>query len=113
VVDRSGENEWRVVEPSRGPAKEVKVADLLMTLKSLRWKDIASAKGDDAPHFGLDRPEFEVSLAKTGDAELGTLLIGKRQGDVTYVKLKSGPVIYAVEDKLLGDLRKAHSEIPG
>ena len=113
VVDRSGENEWKVVEPSRGPAKEVKVADLLMTLKSLRWKDIVSAKGDDAARYGLDRPELEVTLAKTGDAELGTLLIGKREGDVTYVKLKSGPAIYAVEDKLLGDLRKAPSEIPG
>ena len=113
VVDRSGENEWKVVEPSRGPAKEVKVADLLMTLKSLRWKDIVSAKGDDAARYGLDRPELEVSLAKTGDAELGTLLIGKREGDVTYVKLKSGPAIYAVEDKLVGDLRKAPSEIPG
>ena len=54
-----------------------------------------------------------MSLGKTGDAELGTLLIGKREGDVTYVKLKSGPAIYAVEDKLLGDLRKAASEIPG
>lgn len=113
VVDRSGENEWKVVEPSRGPAKEVKVADLLMTLKSLRWKDIVSAKGDDAARYGLDQPELEVSLAKTGGAELGTLLIGKRQGDVTYVKLKSGTAIYAVEDKLLGDLRKAPSEIPG
>ena len=54
-----------------------------------------------------------MSLAKTGGAELGTLLIAKRQGDVGYVKLKSGPAIYAVEDKLLGDLRKAPSEIPG
>ena len=54
-----------------------------------------------------------MTLAKTGDAELGTLLIGKREGDVTHVKLKSGPAIYAVEDKLLGDLRKAPSEIPG
>ena len=44
VVDRSGENEWKVVEPSRGPAKEVKVDDMLLTLKSLRWKDIVSRR---------------------------------------------------------------------
>ena len=61
MVERSGENEWKVVEPSRGPAKEVKVADLLMTLKALRWKDIVSAKGDDAARFGLDKPELEVT----------------------------------------------------
>ena len=53
-----------------------------MTLKSLRWKDIVSAKGDDAARYGLDRPELEVTLAKAGDAELGTLLIGTREGDV-------------------------------
>ena len=92
VVDRSGENEWKVVEPSRGPAKEVKVADLLMTLKSLRWKDIVSAKGDDAARYGLDQPELEVSLAKTGDAELGTLLIGKRAGgrDLCQAQVRTG-----------------------
>ena len=49
------------MEPSRGPAKEAKVADLLMTLKSLRWMDIVSAKGDDAARYGLDRPELEVT----------------------------------------------------
>ena len=44
---------------------------------------------------------------------MGALLVGKREGDVTYVKLKSGPAIYSVDDKLVGDLRKAPSEIPG
>jgi len=113
VVDRSGENEWKVVEPARGPAKEVKVSDVLIALKALRWKDIVSEKGEDIARYGLDRPDLEVTLAKAGDAELGTLLVGKREGDVTYVKLKSGPAIYTVEDKFVGDLRKAPSEIPG
>jgi len=113
VVDRSGENEWKVVEPSRGPAKEPRVSDVLIALKALRWKDIVSDKADDLARYGLDRPDLEVTLAKAGDAEVGTLLVGKREGDVTYVKLKSGPAIYAVEDKLVSDLRKAPSEIPG
>src|SRR5262245_36143187 len=113
VVDRSGESEWKVVEPSRGPAKEPRVSDVLIALRALRWKDIVSEKGEDLARYGLDRPDLEVTLAKAGDAEVGTLLVGKREGDVTYVKLKSGPAIYAVEDKLVGDLRKAPSEIPG
>ncbi|HEV8438878.1 MAG TPA: DUF4340 domain-containing protein [Methylomirabilota bacterium] len=112
VVEKSGED-WKVLEPSRGPAKGDKVSDLLFTLRSLRWKQIVSPKGDDAPRYGLDRPELEVSLYKADNAEVATLQVGKQEGDVSYVRLKSGPTIYAVEDKLLGDLRKAPSNIPG
>jgi len=113
VVDRTGDNEWKVAEPAKGPAKEARVSNLLMTLKTLRWKEIVSPKGDDAARYGLDRPELEVSIGKAGDAEVGTLLVGKREGDLSYVRLKSAPAIYAVEDKLIGDLRTAPTEIPG
>ncbi len=113
VIDRTGEHEWKVVEPTKGPAKEAQVTNLFLTLKSLRWKQIVSPTGDDAARYGLDRPELEVSLSKAGQAELGTLLVGKREGDVAYVRLKSGPAIYAVDDKVVGDLRKAPSEISG
>jgi hypothetical protein len=112
VVEKSGDD-WKVLEPSRGPAKSLKVSDLLLVLRSLRWKEIASPKGDDAARYGLDHSEMEVSVYKADGGELGTLLVGKRDGVLTYVRLKSGPAIYAVEDKLLGDLRKASSEIPG
>jgi len=113
VVDKSGESGWKVVEPSRGPAKELKVSSLLLALKSLRWKEVASAKGDDAARYGFDKPELEVSLFKAGDAEVGTLVVGKQDGELTYVRLKSSPAIYAVETKLVGDLRKAPADIPG
>jgi hypothetical protein len=113
VIERSGETDWKVVEPSRGPTKEPKVSNLLLSVKSLRWKEIASPKGDDATRYGLDRPELEVSLLKADGAELGTLLVGKQEGELTYVRLKRGPAIYAVESKLVADLRKAPVEIPG
>jgi len=112
VVEKSGDD-WKVLEPARGPAKSLKVTDLLLTLRSLRWKEIASPKGDDVARYGLDHPELEVSVYKADGGELGSLLVGKRDGGLTYVRIKSGPAIYAVEDNLLGDLRKAPSEIPG
>jgi len=113
VVEKSGESDWKVLEPSRGPAKSVKVTDLLFTVKSLRWKEIVSPKGDDAARYGLDHPELEVSLLKADGGELGTLLVGKQEGSVTYVRIKAGPAIYAVESGLVTDLRKAPGEIPG
>ena len=113
VVDRGSDSEWKVVEPARGPAKARKVDNVLLTLKSMRWKDIAPPEGQDAARYGLDKPELEVTLAKSGDAPVGTLLVGKRDGDVSYVRLKTGPAIYAVDDKLVADLRKASTDIPG
>ena len=44
---------------------------------------------------------------------MAALAVGKQEGPVTYVRLKSGPAIYAVDSQLLSDLKKAPAEIPG
>jgi hypothetical protein len=113
VVERSGESDWKVLEPSRGSAKSDKVTNLLLGLKSLRWKDIVSPKGDDAPRYGLDQPELEVSLYKGDGAEVATLQVGKQESGVTYVRVKTVPTIYAVDSQLLTDLKKAPAEVRG
>ncbi|HXJ80545.1 MAG TPA: DUF4340 domain-containing protein [Candidatus Methylomirabilis sp.] len=113
VVERSGESDWKVVEPSRGSAKGDKVTNLLLGLKSLRWKEIASPKGDDAPRYGLDHPDSEVSLYKGDGSEVATLQVGKQEGAVTYVRVKTSPTIYAVDSDLLSDLKKAPTEVRG
>jgi len=113
VVDRKGESDWQVVEPKRGGTKERRVADLLVSLKALRWKSIVSPKGDDAARFGLDKPELEVTLLKADGGEIAGLLVGKSEGPQTYVKLKTSPTVYAVDSTLIRDLQKAPGEIPG
>jgi hypothetical protein len=111
VVEKSGESDWKQVEPVKGSTKEGKVGGLLVTLRGLRWKEIASSGGDDA-RFGLDKPELEVTVWKADGTELATLLVGRTEGAVTYVKLQSQPGIYAVSSKDLEDLRRARAEIP-
>lgn len=113
VVERKGESDWQVVEPKRGGTKERRVADLLLSLKALRWKSIVSPKGDDVARFGLDKPELEVTLLKADGAEIAGLLVGKSEGPQTYVKLKTSPTVYAVDSRLIRDLQKAPGEIPG
>jgi hypothetical protein len=113
VVERSGESAWKVLEPTRGSAKGSKVTDLILGLRSLRWKEIVSPKGDDAARYGLDHPELEVSLQKGDGSEIATLLVGKQEGAVTYVRVKTAPTIYAVDSQLLSDLKKAPTEVPG
>jgi hypothetical protein len=111
IVEKSGETDWKQVEPARGATKDGRVANVLLALKSLKWKEIASKGGDDAK-FGLDKPELEVSVFKADGAEVGTLLVGKTDGAVTYVKVKAEPGIFAVSSKDLEDLRKARTDIP-
>jgi hypothetical protein len=113
VVERKGETDWQVVEPKRSGTKERRVVDLLLSLKALRWKTIASVKGDDAARFGLDKPELEITLLKADGGEIAGLLVGKTEGPLTYLKLKASPTVYAVDSSLIGDLRKAPVEIPG
>ena len=113
TVERKGESDWQTVEPKRGATKERRVADLLYALKGLRWKDVASPKGDEGPRFGLDKPDLEVTLFKADGGEIGSLLVGKTEGPLTYVKLKSAPAVYTIETKQMEEIRKAPSEIPG
>ena len=111
VVEKSGETEWKQVEPVKGSTKDGKVASLLVSLLGLRWKEIASKGGEDA-RFGLDKPELEVTAWKADGTELATLLVGRTDGAVTYVKLKSQPGIYAMSSKDLDDVRRARADIP-
>jgi hypothetical protein len=113
AVERRSESDWRTTEPSAGPARETRVTDLLLGLKALRWKEIASPKGDEAARYGLDRPEAEVTVVRKDGSEIGSLLIGKQEGAVTYARLRSSPVIYTVDTKAVADLRKAATETPG
>jgi hypothetical protein len=111
VVEKTGDAEWKQVEPTRGNTKEGRVANLLYALKALKWKEIASKGGDEAK-FGLDKPEVEVTVFKADGSEMGTLQVGRSDGAVTYVKVKTEPGIYAVSSKDLEDVRKARTDIP-
>ena len=111
VVEKSGETDWKQVEPTRGATQDGRVANVLLALKALKWKEIVSKGGDDAK-YGLDKPELEMSVFKADGSEVGTLLVGKSDGAVTYVKVKAEPGIYAVSSKDLEDLRKARTDIP-
>ena len=113
LLERRGEDDWRVVEPTKGPAKEIKVTGLLLTLRGLKWKEIAAPDGADAARFGLDKPEVEVALLKGDGIEMASLAIGRTNDKLSYVRSKSSPAIYAVDATMLEEIRKAPSDIPG
>ncbi len=113
LLERRGEDEWRVLEPSKGPAKEIKVTGLLLALRALNWKEIAAADGADAARFGLDKPEAEIAVLKADGTEMAGLAVGRSDDKLSYVRSKSSPAIFAVDAKSLEDIRKAPTDIPG
>ena len=113
VVERSGESEWKLVEGGRGTAKSATVDNLLYALRALKWKTIAAPTGDEPAKYGIDAPTLEVTLLKADGSEAGTLLVGKREGDQAWVKLKAAPAIYSVDTKQLGEAPKVPDDFKG
>jgi hypothetical protein len=113
VLERKGEGEWRMAEPTKGAAKSSKVDDLLYTLRGLKWKDVVAPGGEDPARYGLDAPELEVSLGRGDGGQVGTLLVGKREGDRVFARTGASPAIYALEARELGDLPAVPDDFKG
>jgi hypothetical protein len=106
VLERKSDTEWRMVEPTKGGANGSKVDDLLFALRALRWKDIVAPQGQEPARWGLDAPSLEVGLFRGDGGEILTLQVGKREGDLAYVRTKSEPAVYSVEGGALGPAPK-------
>jgi Domain of unknown function (DUF4340) len=101
LVERAGDSEWRIVEGGKGPANTAKVEDLVYGLRGLKWQDIAEPGGGDAAKYGLDAPSAEVTLYRPDGTVIGTLLVGRQDGDRRFVQMKSAPAIYAIDARQL------------
>jgi hypothetical protein len=113
VLERSGDADWKLLEPTKGAAKAPRVDEVLYGVRALRWKDIVSPSGEDAAKYGLDAPSMEVVLLKGDGGELARLLVGKREGDRAYVRTGAGPAIYAVDARALGPEPKIPDDFKG
>ena len=112
VLERSGDTEWKLVEPTKGAAKSSKVEDILYTLRGLKWDEIVAPKPDAPAQWGLDAPTLEVTLFKGDGAEAGTLLLGKRDGGRYFARTAGSPV-YAVSAQAVGELPKVPDDFKG
>ena len=113
VLDREGETGWKMVEPKRGAANVGKTDEIVLSMRALRWSDIVAPDGAEPAKYGLDAPSREVTFLKADGAELGTLLIGKRDAERVYVRTKASPVIYAVDARRLGAPPKVPADFQG
>ena len=111
VLERKGDNDWRLVEPTKGAAKSTKVDDLLFSLRALKWQEIVAPAGD-AGKYGLDAPTFEVVLFRKDGGELATIQVGRKDAERVFLRTK-GSAVYAVDPKQLGELPKVPDDFKG
>jgi Domain of unknown function (DUF4340) len=113
VLERSGDRDWKMLEPSKSAASGTKVEDLLYTLRGLKWTEIVSPEGADPARYGLDTPSMTVTLLKSDGSELASLAVGKRENGRAYVRAGKGPAIEALDAKQLGDAPKIPDDFKG
>src|SRR5262249_34673197 len=112
LLERQGDQEWRMLEPTRRAANAGRVDDVLFGVRGLKWKEIVAPKGEDAARYGLDKPTGEVTLFRGDGTALVTLMAGRKDGERLTVQRKSAPTIYAVEAGQLV-LRKIPEDFQG
>ena len=112
VLERTGDTDWKLVEPTKGAAKSAKVEDILYMLRALKWDEIVAPKADTPAKWGLDAPGLEITLFKADGKELGTVVLGKREGERYFARTGDSPV-YAIPARQLGDLPKVPDDFKG
>jgi hypothetical protein len=113
TLERKGDTDWRILEPAKGGANAQKVDDLLYLLRALRWKDVVAPQGGEPARWGLDAPTLEVALFRGDGGEIATVQVGKREGELAYVRTKAQPAIYSIEDRALGPTPKVPDDFKG
>jgi hypothetical protein len=113
VLERSGDADWKLLEPTKAAARAARVEDLLYAVRSLRWKEIVAPGGEEPARYGLDAPSMELVLLKGDGGELGRLTVGKRDGGRAFVRTGASPAIYAVDASTLGAEPKIPDDFKG
>jgi hypothetical protein len=91
---------WSTVGGAEGPADVGKVTDLLAKLSQLETTPVLKDSATDLKPFGLDKPQGKITL-QSPEFKPGptlSLLIGKAENKLLYVRNSAEPFIYTVPD---------------
>ena len=102
------DQDWQVSQPFAARGDYGTIEGLVTRLSSAQMQRIVNAEGKDLKAFGLDRPSTTVTLS-SGSSK-ASLLFGTTEAQSVYAKDGSRPMIFAVEEGLLADLRKSAAE---
>jgi len=111
VASKKGE-EWFFRNPVNALAKKSKIDDILSSLSGLKAKEFVSEekKKADVKKYGLDRPEYEITLGLPLENQEVTFSLHKEE-DKLYATTSLSTKIVEAENTLLSDLEKEAMEL--
>ncbi|HEV3272430.1 MAG TPA: DUF4340 domain-containing protein [Candidatus Methylacidiphilales bacterium] len=94
---------WNTIDDDEGPADVGKVNDLLVKLSQLETTPVLKDSATDLKPFGLDKPQGKITIQSPEfkPEPAVTLLIGKAENKLLYVRNSAEPFIYTVPDNAL------------
>src|SRR5262245_7569992 len=106
LLARAG-SAWTVKQPMQARADYSAVEGLLTRLSSANMTKLVEPSASDAAalaKYGLDKPAVTVTLG-AGSAR-ATLALGKEEEGATFARDQSRPMVFSVDQTLVGDLKK-------
>jgi hypothetical protein len=107
-VVKSGD-QWKVAKPFEARGDYGAIEGLVTRLSSGQMQRIVDAEAKDLKQYGLDRPATTVTVA-AGSAR-ASLLFGATEAQAVYAKDASRPMVFAVEESLVNDVRKPAGDL--
>jgi hypothetical protein len=101
---RTSSTEWKIVKPVAARADYAALEGEVTRISSLQMHKIVAPQAGDLKQYGLDKPDFTVSVS-TGSAR-ATVIIGKKGDDGLYAKDVSRPMIFTLEETITQDFAK-------
>jgi len=104
---------WSTVGDSVGRADVGRVTDMLAKLSQLETTPMLKDSATDLKPFGLDKPLGKITV-ESPELKPGptlTLLIGKTENKLIYVRNSAEPFIYTIPDTALGFLPANNLEV--
>jgi len=104
--------EWFLQKPLAGLAQKTRIDALLNSLSGLRAKDFAVEQKTtaDLKKFGLDKPDYEVSLGLPKSNQALVFLADKKD-DKVYVTTSASDKVVTAEEQALTDMEKKPDDI--
>jgi uncharacterized protein YpmB len=106
------EEEWFFKNPVSALAKSSNIDNILSSLSSLKAREFISEekKKDEVGKYGLDRPEYEITLGMPLENQEVTFSLHKEE-DKLYATTSLSNKIVEAEDTFLSDLEKEAEEL--
>ena len=101
IKDTSGN--WLLNQPVERRAKNWKIRGMLWDIKGLKAQQFVTEEPGRLSKYGLDKPQIIARLWKDENPVV-ELLVGKKKGDLVYVKTEQRPTVFLVNDSIVKNL---------